>query len=124
MLAWILTRPAIHMRAMLAGVTASDTTSSLFAVSLMSAGGSSATSLTGSAPCSVILVMNVMPRSVTWQLNERSLKKLDRSCGFISPSRPVRVCSASRHSSAVAMRASLLSASDGSVQPEGSAHDR
>ena len=41
MLAWILTRPAIHMRAMLAGVAASDTTSSLFAVSLMSAGGSS-----------------------------------------------------------------------------------
>ncbi len=52
MLAWILTRPAIHMRAMLAGVAASDTTSSLFAVSLMSAGGSSATSLTGSAPWS------------------------------------------------------------------------
>ncbi len=124
MLAWILTRPAIHMRAMLAGVAASDTTSSLFAVSLMSAGGSSATSLTGSAPWSAILVRNVMPRSVTWQLNERLLKKLDRSFSFISPSRPVRVCSASRHSSAVAMLASLLSASDGSVQPEGSAHDR
>ncbi len=124
MLAWILTRPAIHMRAMLAGVSASDTTSSLFAVSLMSAGGSSTTSLTGSAPWSAILVTNVMPRSVTWQLNERLLKKLDRSCGFISPSRLVRVCSASRHSSAVAMLASLLSASDGSVQPEGSAHDQ
>ena len=51
MLAWILTRPAIHMRAMLAGVAASETTSSLFAVSRMSAGGSSgAASLTGSAP--------------------------------------------------------------------------
>ena len=119
MLAWILTRPAIHMRAMLAGVAASDTTSSLLAVSRMSAGGSSTTSLTGSAPCSVILVMNVMPRSVTWQLNERLLKKLDRSCGFISASRPVRVCSASRHSSAVAMLASLLSASDGSVPAGG-----
>ena len=119
MLAWILTRPAIHMRAMLAGVSASDTTSSLFAVSLMSAGGSPTTSLTGSAPWSAILVMNVMPRSVTWQLNERLLKKLDRSFGFISPSRPVRVCSASRHSSAVAMLASLLSASDGSVPAGG-----
>jgi crotonobetainyl-CoA:carnitine CoA-transferase CaiB-like acyl-CoA transferase len=124
MLAWTLTRPDIHMRAMLAGVAASDTTSSLFAVSLMSAGGSSSTSLTGSAPCSEILVMNVMPRSVTWQLNERLLKKLDRSCSGISPNRLVRACSASRHSSAVAMRASLLSASDGSVQPEGSADDR
>jgi hypothetical protein len=124
MLAWILTRPAIHMRAMLAGVAASETTSSLLAVSLMSAGGSSgAASLTGSAPASVILVTNVMPRSVTWQLNVRLLKKLDRSCAGISPSRVVRACSASRHSSAVAMRASLLSASDGSVQPEGSAHD-
>ena len=122
MLAWILTRPAIHIRAMLAGVAASDTTSSLFAVSLMSAGGSSgAASLTGSAPVSVILVTNVMPRSVTWQLNVRLLKKLDRSFSGISPSRAVRACSASRHSSAVAMCASLLSASDGSVQPEGSA---
>jgi len=120
MLAWILTRPAIHIRAMLAGVAASETTSSLFAVSLMSAGGSSgAASLTGSAPESVIVVTNVMPRSVTWQLNERLAKKLDRSCGFMSPSRAVRVCSASRHSSAVAMRASLLSASDGSVPAGG-----
>ncbi len=125
MLAWTLTRPAIHMRAMLAGVAASATTSSLLPVSLMSAGGSSGpTSLTGSAPWSVIVVLNVMPRSVTWQLNERLLKKLDRASGSISPSRPVRVCSASRHSSAEAMRASLLSASDGSVQPEGSAHGR
>jgi len=124
MLAWTLTRPAIHMRAMLAGVAASETTSSLFAVSLMSAGGSSgAASLTGSAPVSVILVTNVTSRSVTWQLNVRLLKKLDRSCSGISPSRLVRACSASRHSSAVAMRASLLSASDGSVQPEGTAHD-
>jgi formyl-CoA transferase/CoA:oxalate CoA-transferase len=119
-LAWTLTRPAIHIRAMLAGVAASETTSSLFAVSLMSAGGSSgAASLTGSAPESVIVVTNVMPRSVTWQLNERLAKKLDRSCGFMSPSRAVRVCSASRHSSAVAMRASLLSASDGSVPAGG-----
>jgi crotonobetainyl-CoA:carnitine CoA-transferase CaiB-like acyl-CoA transferase len=120
MLAWIRTRPAIHIRAMLAGVAASERTSSLFAVSLISAGGSSgAASLTGSAPVSVIMVTNVTPRSVTWQLNERLLKKLDRSCGFISPSRAVRVCSASRHSSAVAMRASLLSASDGSVPAGG-----
>jgi crotonobetainyl-CoA:carnitine CoA-transferase CaiB-like acyl-CoA transferase len=119
-LAWTLTRPAIHIRAMLAGVAASETTSSLFAVSLMSAGGSSgAASLTGSAPASVIVVTNVMPRSVTWQLNERLAKKLDRSCGFMSPSRAVRVCSASRHSSAVAIRASLLSASDGSVPAGG-----
>jgi hypothetical protein len=96
---------------MLAGVAASETTSSLFAVSLMSAGGSSgAASLTGSAPVSVIVVTNVTPRSVTWQLNERLLKKLDRSFGFISPSRPVRVCSASRHSSAVAIaRLALVS---------------
>jgi crotonobetainyl-CoA:carnitine CoA-transferase CaiB-like acyl-CoA transferase len=66
MLAWILTRPAIHMRAMLAGVAASETTSSLFPASLMSAGGSSgAASLTGSAPSSVILVTSVTPRSVT-----------------------------------------------------------
>ncbi len=116
MLAWILTRPAIHIRAMLAGLAASKTTSSLFAVSLMSAGGSpGAASFTGSAPWSVIMVTNVMPRSVTWQLNERLLKKLDLSFGFISPSRPVRVWSASRHSSAEAMRASLLSTSDGSV---------
>jgi crotonobetainyl-CoA:carnitine CoA-transferase CaiB-like acyl-CoA transferase len=123
MLAWILTRPAIHIRAMLAGVSDRATTSSLFAVSLMSAGGSSGpTSFTGSAPFSVIRVMNVTPRSVTWQLNVRLLKKLDRSFSFISPSRPVRACSASRHSSAEAMRASLLSASDGSVQPEGSAY--
>lgn len=120
MLAWIFTRPAIHIRAMLAGVAASEITSSLFAVSLISAGGSSgAASLTGSAPVSVIVVTNVTPRSVTWQLNERLLKKLDRSCGLISPSRAVRVCSASRHSSAVAMRASLLSASDGSVPAGG-----
>ena len=111
MLAWTLTRPAIHMRAMLAGVSASETTSSLFAVSLMSAGGSSgAASLTGSAPVSVNLVTNVTPRSVTWALNERLLKKLARSCGFISPSRPVRVCSASRHSSTVAIaRLALVS---------------
>ena len=111
MLAWILTRPAIHIRAMLAGVAASETTSSLVAVSLMSAGGSSgAASLTGSAPVSVIVVTNVRPRSVTWQLNERLLKKLDRSFGLISPSRPVRVCSASRHSSAVAIaRLALVS---------------
>ena len=111
MLAWILTRPAIHIRAMLAGVAASETTSSLVAVSLMSAGGSSgAASLTGSAPVSVSVVTNVRPRSVTWQLNERLLKKLDRSFGLISPSRPVRVCSASRHSSAVAIaRLALVS---------------
>jgi hypothetical protein len=38
------------------------------------------------------------------------LKKLARSCGFISPSRRVRVCSASRHSSAEAMlRLALVS---------------
>ena len=111
MLAWILTRPAIHIRAMLAGVAASEITSSLLAVSLMSAGGSSgAASLTGSAPVSVIVVTNVMPRSVTWQLNERLLKKLDRFFSSISPSRPVRVCSASRHSSAVAIaRLALVS---------------
>ena len=54
MLAWTLTRPESHMRAMLAGVADSATTSSLFAVSLISAGGSSgAASLTGSAPASV-----------------------------------------------------------------------
>ena len=123
-LAWILTRPAIHIRAILAGVAASETTSSLAAVSLMSAGGSSgAASLIGSAPVSVIMVTNVTSRSVTWQLNERLLKKLDRSCWGISPSRLVRACSASRHSSTVAMCASLLSASDGSVQPEGTADD-
>ena len=51
MLAWTLTRPASHIRAMLAGVAASEITSSLFPVSLMSAGGSSgAASYTGSAP--------------------------------------------------------------------------
>jgi crotonobetainyl-CoA:carnitine CoA-transferase CaiB-like acyl-CoA transferase len=66
MLAWILTRPAIHIRAILAGVAASAITSSLFAVSLMSAGGSSVfASVTGSAPWSVNLVTNVTPRSVT-----------------------------------------------------------
>ena len=32
MLAWTWTRPEIHIRAMLAGVTASERTSSLFAV--------------------------------------------------------------------------------------------
>src|SRR6516162_10149620 len=75
MLAWTLTRPDSHIRAMLAGVADSAITSSLFPVSLISAGGSSgAASFTGSAPCSVILVMNVTPRSVTWQLNERLLK--------------------------------------------------
>ena len=108
MLAWTLTRPDSHIRAMLAGVAESEITSSLFPVSLISAGGSSgAASLTGSAPCSVILVMNVTPRSVTWQLNERLLKWLARACGSISPSRLVRACSASRHSSAEAMCASL-----------------
>ena len=116
----IWTRPAIHIRAMLAGVAAIETTSSLLAVSRMSAGGSSGpASLTGSAPVSVILVTNVTSRSVTWQLSERLLKKLDRSFSGISPSRPVRACSASRHSSAVAMLASLLSASDGSVPAGG-----
>src|SRR5579863_1378192 len=39
-LAWTLTRPAIHIRATLAGVADSETTSSLLAVSRMSAGGS------------------------------------------------------------------------------------
>ena len=43
MLAWTLTRPASHIRAMLAGVAASEITSSLFPVSLMSAGGLPAT---------------------------------------------------------------------------------
>jgi crotonobetainyl-CoA:carnitine CoA-transferase CaiB-like acyl-CoA transferase len=118
--AWILTRPAIHIRAMLAGVAASEITSSLLAVSLMSAGGSSGpTSLTGSAPWSVNVAKNVTPRSVTWQLIERLLKKLDRFFSSISPSRPMRTCSASRHSSTVAMCASLLSASDGSVPAGG-----
>ena len=42
MLAWTLTRPESHMRAMLAGVADSASTSSLIAVSLMSAGGSQA----------------------------------------------------------------------------------
>jgi hypothetical protein len=57
---------------MLAGVAASEITSSLAAVSLMSAGGSSGfASVTGSAPWSVNLVTNVTPRSVTWQLIER-----------------------------------------------------
>jgi crotonobetainyl-CoA:carnitine CoA-transferase CaiB-like acyl-CoA transferase len=66
MLAWTLTRPDSHIRAMLAGVADSDTTSSLFAVSLMSAGGSPGpASVTGSAPESVNLVTNVTPRSVT-----------------------------------------------------------
>ena len=52
MLAWTLTRPDSHIRAMLAGVAESEITSSLFPVSLISAGGSSgAASLTGSAPC-------------------------------------------------------------------------
>ena len=50
MLAWTLTRPDSHIRAMLAGVAESEITSSLFAVSLMSAGGSSGfASVTGSA---------------------------------------------------------------------------
>jgi formyl-CoA transferase/CoA:oxalate CoA-transferase len=111
MLARMLTRPAIHIRAMLAGVAASDTTSSLLAVSLMSAGGSSGpASLIGSPPVSVIMVTKVIPRSVTWQLNERLLKKLDRFFSSISPSRPMRACSASRHSSAVAIaRLALVS---------------
>ncbi len=72
MLAWTWTRPEIHIRAMLAGVAASEMTSSLLAVSLMSAGGSPGfTSVTGSAPWSVNLVTNVTPRSVTWQLIDR-----------------------------------------------------
>ena len=50
MLAWTLTRPDSHIRAMLAGVAESEITSSLLAVSLMSAGGSSGfASVTGSA---------------------------------------------------------------------------
>ena len=72
MLAWTLTRPDSHIRAMLAGVAESEITSSLLAVSLMSAGGSSGfASVTGSAPESVNLVTNVTPRSVTWQLIDR-----------------------------------------------------
>src|SRR5690348_10311508 len=72
MLALTPTRPAIHIRAMLAGVADREMTSSLLAVSRMSAGGSSGlASVTGSAPASVNLVTNVTSRSVTWQLIER-----------------------------------------------------
>ena len=108
MLASIFTRPATQARAMFIGDSASDTTSSLFAVSLMSAGGSSGPiSRTCSSP-EPSLVPNVTPRSGIVTLIVWLPKYASRSAGFSSDSLLASFCSASRHCSAEFMCASFL----------------
>ena len=108
MLASIFTRPATQARAMFIGDSASDTTSSLFAVSRMSAGGSPGPiSRTGASP-EPSLVPNVTPRSGIVTLIVWLPKYASRSAGFSSDSLLASFCSASRHSSADFMCASFL----------------
>ena len=108
MLAWTLTRPLSQARGNAPRSLDSSRTTLLGAVIRTSAGGSpGAASCTGSAPCGPKRVTKVTFRSVTWQENERPLKKASRSFGSSSESRPVSFTNASRHSSAVAIAASL-----------------
>ena len=95
-------------RAMFIGCSARATISSLFAVSRMSAGGApGAASRTGSSPEPSTLT-KVTPRSVAVTLIVRLPKYCSRSAGLISDSLPASFSSAVRHSSGVAMCASLL----------------
>src|ERR1700745_3912156 len=104
----ILIRPVSQARAMFIGCSARATTSSLLAVSRMSAGGSpGAASRTGASPDPRALT-NVRPRSGMVTLIVRFPKYWSRSAGLSSESRPASFCSAVRHSSAEVMCASLL----------------
>ncbi|MGH3215945.1 MAG: S8 family serine peptidase [Trebonia sp.] len=108
MLASIFTRPATQARAMFIGDSASDTTSSLFAVSRMSAGGSPGPiSRTGASPASSP-VPNVTPRSGIVTLIVWLPKYASRSAWLSSDSLLASFCSASRHCSAEFMCASFL----------------
>ena len=86
-LAWTLTRPLSQARGNAPRSLDSSRTTLLSAVIRTSAGGSpGAASCTGSAPCGPNRVTKVTFRSVTWQENERPLKKASRSFGSSSES--------------------------------------
>ena len=119
MLASIFTRPATQARAMFIGDSASDTTSSLSAVSRMSAGGSPGPiSRTGSSP-EPSLVPKVTPRSGMVTLIVWLPKYASRSAGFSSDS--VLAASTALHGTLQPISCAPRSSMGGTVHAEGSA---
>lgn len=108
-----LRRPDSQARMKLPGSAAIATTSSLLAVNRTCADSPAAppprppspsgTSRIGSAPCEPRRVRKVKPRSGTRRLRVRSTRCLSRCSASILAIRAVRLCSASRHSRAVAI---------------------